>query len=154
MNVILVCVWLGLFCRCVDVWCDCVVVDVYISVWACVWAQAWFSAALACHYLTGCPSHGTSFEDDLSLGAEGKWHSSLRLGLRKLLSTGWMKIDWKGRTAERSGTSMASSLQGKSNPIWSNGELRKHHMLRNVCSPAYQEIYSFIIGAFLWPLGR
>lgn len=24
------------------------------------------------YYLTGCPSRGTSFEDDLTLGAEGK----------------------------------------------------------------------------------
>lgn len=36
----------------------------------------------------GCSSHGTSFEDDLTLGAEGKWHSSLQLGLRKKLFMG------------------------------------------------------------------
>uniref|UniRef100_A0A452E3H9 Thymocyte expressed, positive selection associated 1 n=1 Tax=Capra hircus TaxID=9925 RepID=A0A452E3H9_CAPHI len=39
------------------------------------------------HYLIGCPSHGTSFEDDLSLGAEGKWHSTPRLGLKNFLET-------------------------------------------------------------------
>lgn len=33
---------------------------------------------------SGCPSHGASFEDDLTLGAEGKWRRvSLRLEGRK-----------------------------------------------------------------------
>lgn len=30
-------------------------------------------------FLAGYSSHGTSFEDDLSLGAEGEWHSYMRL---------------------------------------------------------------------------
>ena len=60
--------------------CVCVCVCVCVSKLDFLWPLP--------YYLTGCSSHGTSFEDDLTLGAEGKWHSSLQLGLRKKLFMG------------------------------------------------------------------
>jgi hypothetical protein len=41
-------------------------------------------------FLVGYSSHGTSFEDDLSLGAEGEWLSCVMLGSVQRGSHGMM----------------------------------------------------------------
>lgn len=55
----------------------------HVQVCSCVYVFVLCSDFIFCHFsvmfLAGYSSHGTSFEDDLSLGAEGEWYSCKRL---------------------------------------------------------------------------